>query len=206
MLLFKSSEPKTPADWSRDGRFLLFNNTDPKTGADIWVLPMGASGSAKPEAYLKTDANEGNAHFSPDGRFGVYTSNESGIGEIYVRTFPDPTRGKWTVSKGDGQQPRWSRDGKELFYLSGLFFRRYGKGRGNTIPNPELLAVDVNTTPTFRPGIPKALFPLTNGQWDAAPDGKRFLALRPPAAPDPASAPPPAPITVVLNWAAGIRK
>jgi WD40 repeat protein len=75
--LFQSADPKTPTDWSPNGRFLLFTNTDPKTGPDIWVLPM--MGARKPEPYLKTEFSESDARFSPDGRFVAYQSNGNNI-------------------------------------------------------------------------------------------------------------------------------
>ena len=56
---------------------------------------------------------------SPDGRWLAYTSNESGANEVYVRPFPATTGGRWQVSNGGGIQPRWSPDGRELFFLDG---------------------------------------------------------------------------------------
>ena len=79
-------------------------------------LPM-----ARSFPIVQTDADERNAQFSPDGRWVVYQSNESGRFEIWVQPFSVPgseRRGKWQISNGGGGQPRWSRDGRELFYLS----------------------------------------------------------------------------------------
>ena len=195
-LVFKSNEPKQPTDWSRDGRFLLFTNVDSKTVDDIWVLPVGQtiSSSAKPEVYLKTEFLETNAKFSPDGRFVAYQSNSSGGAEVYVQTFPDPKRGRWQVSKGGGVQPHWRRDGKELFY------------RGPAGGGGALMAVDIMLAPAFKAGIPRMLFTFPPGQnpWDVTTDGQKFIrAVQPTAA---ASGAPPEPITIVLNWAAGLRK
>ena len=126
----------------------------------------------------------------------VYTSNESGTKEVYVQPFPMSTGGKWAVSNGGGSQPRWSRDGKELFYFT---------------PDSTLMAVSVDTKGgTFQPGVPKALFraPVLGGtgggagsswRWDISPDGKRFLintALEDSAA---------LPVTVVLNWQSALK-
>jgi Tol biopolymer transport system component len=195
-LVFKSNEPKQPTDWSRDGRFLLFTNTDPKTNDDIWVLPLGqaVSPSAKPEVFLKTEFREAQAKFSPNGRFVAYTSDSSGTPEVYVQPFPNPSGGKWMISKGGGQQPHWRGDGKELFY-------RVGGGAGAT-----LMAVDITLAPAFKAGIPKMLFqsPVGNTTWDVTADGQKFVrAVQPTAA---ASGAPPEPITVVLNWAAGLKR
>src|SRR4029079_17549286 len=87
-LLFMSNLPKTPTSWSRDGRFLLFGMTDPTSSSDIWVLPL--EGDRKPVPFLQTQFVEGQAMFSPDGRWIAYTSNESGRPEVYVRPFVNP--------------------------------------------------------------------------------------------------------------------
>jgi Tol biopolymer transport system component/predicted Ser/Thr protein kinase len=193
-VLLRSNEPKTPTDWSRDGRFLLYTNIDPKTGNDIWFLPLtpeGTGGEPKPTPYLKTEFFEANGRFSPDGRFVAYHSNASGQAEIYVQPFPDPTGGKWMVSKGGGGQPRWRRDGKELFYTS--------------ISGPaKLMAVEVSTSPVFRAGIPKTLFQFPSGPpaWDVTGDGQKFIKATAPEA----ATTSPSPITVVLNWTAGLKK
>jgi serine/threonine protein kinase/Tol biopolymer transport system component len=188
-LLLHSDTIKTPLHWSRDGRFLLFMQRGKDTGADLWVLPM--QGDHKPIPYLVTPANEAQAQFSPDGHWVVYTSNESGTNEVYVQPFPMSTGGKWAVSNGGGSQPRWSRDGKELFYFT---------------PDSSLMDVSVSTTGgTFQPGVPKPLFraailggagggPGVAWRWDIAPDGKRFLMN---TALDDAAA---SPVTVILNW------
>ncbi len=179
-LLLKSSESKTPTDWSRNGS-LLYTVTNSKTKNDVWVLPM--EGEKKPRPFLVTDFNESGARFSPDGRFVAYQSNESGNDEVYVRSFPDGG-GKWQVSKGGGAVPAWSRDGKQLFYswLARLF------------------AVDVTTAPAFQSGEPRTVYTmLDGGEWDVAPDG-RFLVVQS-SAQNAA-----APIKVVLNWQAGLKK
>ena len=188
-LLFQSGEGKTPTDWSRDGRFLLFNSNAPKTGSDLWVLPM--TGDRKPTPYLRTQFNETNGRFSPDGRFVAYQSDASGTDEIYVQPFPDPGGGKWMVSKEGGIMPRWQRDGKELFYLN----------RSGTT----MMAVDVALSPTFQAGIPKVLFSVRAGPaaYDVSADGQKFVKF---ATVEANPAGPTAPITVVLNWQAGLRK
>ncbi len=144
-ILFKSSEDKTPLDWSRDGRYLLYSVNDPKTKLDLWYMPM-AEGERKPVRFLATEFFEAQGRFSPDGRFVAYMSNENGVLDVYVRSFPDPT-GKWQVSKGGGTEPRWRRDGKELFYISGN----------------RVMAVDISDSPAFHSGPPKALFETRGG-------------------------------------------
>jgi eukaryotic-like serine/threonine-protein kinase len=193
-LLLKSSENKVPTSFSHDGRFLLYLSVDPKTKDDLWVLPLG--GDKKPFPFLQTEFNEVDGQFSPDGRWVAYVSDESGRNEIYVRTFsPDSTAaasdtaGKWQVSYGGGTDPRWSADGKELYYMT---------------PDWKLMAVEVTTNPVFQAGAAKLLFQapqqtsVTVGDYTV--DGKRFLFLAP------AGQTAPAPFTVVLNWQAGLKK
>jgi Tol biopolymer transport system component len=177
-------------DWSPDGRWLLFSIADRMTKEDLWVLPT--QGEGRPQPYLATDYTETDAAFSPDGRFVAYVSDESGKFEVYVRPFPSAGGGKWLISSGGGYQPRWRRDGKELF-----FFAAEGK----------LMSVDVTSGAPFQAGTPKFLFQASifgggattdNHYWDAAPDGKGFLVN----VIDGGSAP----ATVVLNWQAGLGK
>jgi Tol biopolymer transport system component/tRNA A-37 threonylcarbamoyl transferase component Bud32 len=189
-LLFKSEESKMPTSWSKDGRFLLFTSVGPKTDQDIWKLPM--QGEAKPLPILQTPFEEKMGQFSPDDRWIAYSSNESGAFEPYVRPFsPEASAGataaKWKVSKGTGENPRWRADGKELFYTTNL----------------RPMAVDIDTSKGFQAGTPRRLFaappPVVDVGWDVAPDGS-FLFV---AAPGDART---IPFTVVLNWAAALKK
>jgi len=193
-LLLHSVETKTPMDWSHDGRFLLFTQRGKDSGMDLWVLPM--EGDRKPVPYLVTPFSEGQAQFSPDGRWVVYTSDETGTKEVYVRPFPMSSGGKWPVSNGGGSQPRWRRDGKELFYFA---------------PDSTLMAVPVTGTSTFQLGLPKALFrttvlggtgggPGVAWRYDVSPDGQRFLIN---TALEEATS---SPITVVVNWQTTLKK
>ncbi len=190
-LLLKSTERKAANDWSRDGRFLLYSSLG--KGSDLWVLPMTGE-DRKPRIYLQTEFQESQARFSPDSRWVAYTSNESGVNEVYVRPFPDASAGKWMVSKGGGNQPHWRRDGKELFYISA---------------DSKMMSVDVSTGAGFKSAVPKTLFPApvmggasaTNTtRYDVSPDGKRFLIN---TVGDAGSS---LAITVVLNWQAALKK
>jgi len=197
-LILKSSESKYPTSWSRDGRFLLYTALDPKTKADLWVLPL--QGDQKPFPFLRTEFNEGGGQFSPDGRWIAYASDESGRSEIYVRPFaPDSSgganrEGKWQISTDGGTEPHWRRDGKELYYLSA--------------DRREVMAVEVAAGPAFQAEVPQALFQtppsgeIIGGlrQWDAAPDGSRFLFLT--AAEQTTQSR----FTVVLNWTSLLKK
>ena len=147
--------------------------------------------------YLQTEASASQARFSPDSRWIAYMSDESGKAEVYIRPFPAASGGKWMVSKGGGGQPRWRRDGKELFYISA---------------DSKLMAVEVATASgTFQAGIPKALFaaPIWGGstvnvtRYDVTADGKKFLINSLPKVTASAHE---SPITVVLNWQAVLKK
>jgi eukaryotic-like serine/threonine-protein kinase len=196
-LLLKSDEDKAPTSWSHDGRFLLYDLSNPKTRrTELWVLPL--EGEKKPIPFVRSEFNNVDGQFSPDGRWVAYASNESGRDEIYVRTFSPGSSeagagagGKWLISTNGGSQPRWRGDGKELFYLG---------------PDDKLMAVEIATNPVFRAGVPKSFFQtlphaeiITTYQWDVTPDGKRILYLTPTKQGT-------APFTVVLNWQAGLKK
>jgi Tol biopolymer transport system component len=170
-LLLHSQVLAVPESWSPDGRYLIYAQVYPGTGSDLFALPMGQPG-AQSMALWQTPAKSTQGIFSPDGRWVAITSSDSGQSEIYVIPFP-PTADekKWVVSTGGGVMPRWGRDGKELFYIS---------------PDWKMMAVDVDTQPTFHSGTPRALFDtemvdtgIRNGpmSWDIAPDGKRFLII-----------------------------
>ena len=92
---------KFPADWSRDGKYLLYERVDPETGADIWYLERNEEGSVwVPRPFLQTPFNEEYARFSPNGRYVAYTSDESGHLEVYVQPFPEGGRRKTSFSAG----------------------------------------------------------------------------------------------------------
>jgi Tol biopolymer transport system component len=183
--LFQSDDVKNPSDWSRDGRFLLFDRNVQTTKTDIWVLPL--FGDRKPFPFLQSEFIERNAHFSPDSRWVAYVSDESGRLEIYVRPFP-PAGGKWQISTTGGRSPHWGADGKELVYVA---------------PDRQLMAVDVKLGADFQAGAPKPLFPV--GQvpatvgFEVSADNRRFLLAVAPEEPAP-------PITLVLNWTAELKK
>jgi Tol biopolymer transport system component len=114
-LLLKVDTVAVATDWSSDGRVLLYRLLDPKTNTDIWALPI--EGDRHPFPVVQTAFDERDAQFSPDGKWIAYQSNESGRFEIYVQPFPGPG-GKTQVSIDGGAQPRWQRDGRELFYIA----------------------------------------------------------------------------------------
>src|SRR5262249_642724 len=115
-LLWTSDYAKLPTDLSRDGRYILYTQFDKK--GDVWALPMGGSGEAKPFPVVHTEAREQEGTLSPDGRWLAYTSDVSGRKEVYVQSFPGGG-GKRQVSTGGGFSPHWRRDGRGLFFYAG---------------------------------------------------------------------------------------
>jgi len=185
--------------WSRDGRFLVFHQRSAGDGHsyDLWVLPM--KGDRQPVPLVKTDFSERQGQLSPDSRWLAYTSDESGERQVYVRSFPmgatdtsPVTEGKWPVSTKGGHSPKWSHDGKELYFIG---------------EDHKLYAVDVKLGHTFESGVPRPLFELSSFavsanfvyRYDVAADG-RFLVV------DAIEEADRTPITVVTNWMALLKK
>jgi eukaryotic-like serine/threonine-protein kinase len=112
-LLTEGLNAKAAKDWSRDGRYILYEEQDPKNGSDIRALLV--EGNHKPIPVLQTPFNESQSQFSPDGKWIAYQSDESGANQIYVQSFP-PSGGKWQISTSGGSAPRWRGDGKEIYY------------------------------------------------------------------------------------------
>jgi len=185
--LLTSPYGKIPQDWSEDGRFLLYYENDPKTGRDLKVLEM--NGQERTSRVLaNTPFDETVAEFSPDHRWVTYQTDEARRFEIVVQPFPDATA-KWQVSTNGGVQPRWSADGKELYFIA---------------PDGKLMAVQIMATgASFEAGMPVPLFPLkiltgnatsiSRPQYAVARDG-RFLVNQPL---DESTS---SPITLILNW------
>jgi len=115
-VLLHSTETKIVTDLSRDGRYVLYEKLAAKGRSDLWILPL--TGQQSPQPLLETEANEKQGQFSPDGKWIAYVSDETGKKEIYVRSFPPSTGGKWQISREGGEQPRWRSDGKEMYYVA----------------------------------------------------------------------------------------
>jgi serine/threonine-protein kinase len=154
---------------TRDGKWLVLRRSTAEQGAgDLIGVKMGDTTLVP---LVTTPAVELSPAVSPDGRWLAYSSDESGTAEVYVRPFPDAATARWQVSASGGTNPVWSRDGRELFYIS---------GRG------EMASAPIKPGPTFNPGEPTPLFPVGQftvngnaGVFDVSPDGKRFLMIRP---------------------------
>jgi len=191
-LVYEDDLQKYPYSFSPNGRFLAYYAYGgiQKQGKTIWILPdpLGPVGASKPYRFLNSGFIETSPQFSPDGKWIAYQSNKSGPNDnqLYVAPFPGPG-GSIRVSKEGATLPRWSRDGKELFYI-GL-----GTGQG-------LMAARIDEKgASLEVGRIEPLFGGIFGQlgpsFDVAPDG-RFLVI-------PES---PKMLTVVQNWTARLKK
>ncbi|HWU39893.1 MAG TPA: hypothetical protein VN203_19760, partial [Candidatus Acidoferrum sp.] len=158
-------------DWSRDGRFLLYETEDLETRRDLWFAPVTPEGrlaeGVQPKPYMRGPFAEWHGRFSPEPnpRWVAYESDETGRDEIYVASFPDAKR-RLQVTSGGGSFPQWGPDGRELFYLSG---------------DGMLSVVGLkNGSEGLEASSPQALFPLTAisaiaSPYEVSPDGKRIL-------------------------------
>ena len=172
------------ASWSRDGRFIMFS-----TEGSSSILQLETTGKPIPFAQ----AGDLSMQFSPNGQWIAYSSRESGRLEVYVAPFPGRAGKKIKASLEGGTQPRWRRDGKELFFLSNDRDR-------------QLMSVDVVTEGnSLQVGAPRTLFQtrakntgLNSPPYDVAPDG-RFLLNVATSTTTPS-------ITLLVNWPALLKK
>jgi Tol biopolymer transport system component len=177
--LVSSTNNQIAYSWSPDGRVLAYTEVDPTTRGDIWLL---SDSDRQPRPFIRSGASETQPVISPDGGWLAYASDESGRSEVYVTSYP-AGRGRTLISFDGGEEPTWSRDGKELFYRNGQ--------RWMTVP--------ISTRPAFDPGRPRLLFEgnylnVSGLSYDVTADGRRFILIRG------VDAPPTRQIHVVLNW------
>jgi len=191
--LTEGKNQMTALSWRPDGKVLAFFQLNAATSLDILTLPVEGSEESgwkpgEPQPFVNSAYNELEAAFSPDGRWLAYESDESGSFEVYVRAFPGPG-GKWQISTFGGLCPKWSRNGKELFY--------------STEDGKIMVAAYVVSGDSFNADNPR---PWSPGQFSRArgytsnfdlhPDGKRFAVLKAPAAGECA----PGKVTFILNF------
>jgi hypothetical protein len=165
VLEFDDARALVESRWSPDGEWLVSSTTLTQRGASD-ILGLRPGQDTVPTPLVATDAQEREAAFSPDGRWMAYQSNETGRWQIYVVPFPNASAAKWVVSDRGGTEPQWSRSGREIFYRNGV---------------GEMVAVRVETTPTFSAGPTSVLFPAGEYQagYDVTADGERFIMVRP---------------------------
>jgi len=176
--------------FSPDGRYLIFRRLSAQAGAhfEIWAMPLYGDRKAFPVAQ-QTDATQ--PALSADGKWLAYSSQESGRPEIYVVPFSQGRGGKWQVSTGGGNWPRWRHDGKELFYLS---LDKKIMSAEISADGSSLLVGKV--APLFQVNVATSL----GWFYDVSADGKRFVVLNQ----DPRQAA--EPLTLVVNWPALLKK
>ncbi len=185
-------------DFSKDGRFLLYNLGGKKRGGNLWIARV--SGTMQGETLTRTpNCLEREGQFSPNGRWIAYTSDETQRDEVYIASFqetadktsPDAAfllGGGWPVSQTGGTRPRWRFDGKEIFFLS---------------PDNQLMAAEVDTEgPTAVIQSPRALFQTRANRegfaYDVFPDGERFIINSADGGEGEA-------ITLVTHWQSGLE-
>ena len=164
--------------WNLFPSFLVYR----LNGGALGILPL--VGDRTPRPFLQSSIfNQTRGQVSPDGRWIAYYSGESGRAEVYVTSFPKPA-GKWPISKGGGTQPRWRHDGTELFYVA---------------PGRLVTAVRITAGSTFEAGAVTPLFTIRGNSYAPTADGRRFVTD------EPIGEVGSRPITVVLNWIAGMK-
>ncbi len=185
--VFKSPSQKYPMSWSPDGKYILVDSDARFSTGDILLFRTFDNQS---NPFMKTPFNETDGQVSPDGRCIAYVSNETGKPEIYVQSFPTPG-GKIQVSTNSGFEPRWRRDGKELFYLG---------------TDSKIWAVEMKADPVLQPGFPKPLFQVrvrsfaNRHDYDVTADGQRFLVNTVAESGEAAA------VHLVFNWRNLLRK
>ena len=190
-LFYRSTLPKYPTDWSRDGRYILFGVISPNTRMDVWAI---STADRKAAPILDTIYAEGSAALSPDGRWLAFQSNQSGRDEVYVQPFEGATAGtkrRWLISSGGGGLPRWRGDGLEIFYITSggrmMAATLHPAGGELQFDPPHML---FQTRP----------IPQEWNLYDVSADGQRFL-LNLPLEWSSAT-----PITVVTNWTRKLKQ
>ena len=174
-----------PVALSPDGKTLLFSDSN---SGRLAIEALSLDGSEKIQPFLRSSFNLSSARFSPDGHWVTYASDESGQWEIYVQPFPGPG-GKWMISSGGGQYPRWTPNGREIFYRRG----------------DKVMAVPVETQPAFKAGTPRMWFPgegyVGLGNYDIAADGEHLLMLK-----QEDTSTSPKELNVILNWSEELKR
>jgi len=188
--LISGGKPRFPNSISPSGNQLFFSTLGGSSEGDIYIFDLT---KREERSVVAASPYEYGGLISPDGRYMVFSSNESGRFEVIVKSYPD-LKGKWQVSVDGGFSPVWSPDGKEIFFINNV-----GK----------MMAVSPQTDPTFKPGKPREIFdvsqmffpnaPLNN--YDITPDGKRFMMVRNAGFSGNATS-----FNVVLNWIEELKR
>ena len=186
--LGESEQPRYPEAVTPDSSVVVAREV---VGGNANLITVSLTGDPVSEGLLVTEFNERNAVLSPDGRWFAYQSDASRVNEVYVRPFPDADSALHQISTNGGTHPLWAPDGSELFYED--------EGR--------LLAVPVQTAPTFSRGTPMVVLEgdyrlgafWVGRRYDIDPSGERFLLIKAAGAPG-SDSPSLSSLTIVLNW------
>jgi eukaryotic-like serine/threonine-protein kinase len=185
-LLWEDEAGTYPTSWSPDANYVAYDKLEKgQSQYDIWILPL--SGERKPFPYLHSEASEQFADFSPDLKWIAYASNASSKEQVYVATFPD-AHARFQVSTSGGSNPKWRRDGKELYYMDA---------------DHNIVAVSVTTRGhTVELGSARALFRVTGISpgyaLNVTDDGQHFLIVHYVGLSSSS-------FTLVMDWAAELK-
>jgi len=177
----QTADTDYPGGFTPDGESLVFMRSTQQTSFDIEMLSLRNPTVRRP--LLNSAAYESGARLSPDGRWLVYVSNESGQNDVYMRPFPALDR-RFTISTQGGTQPVWNPNGREIFYRSG----------------DKMMSVEVTTTPEVKLSNPRMLFEqryafgagITIPNYEVTRDGQHLIMVK-----DEAGA---GRLNVVFNW------
>ena len=188
--LMPPTSPRWDCDVSPDGSVLLYQEFSASARGNLKVISL--SGEPRPRDFIASPFDDDEGTFSPDGRRVAYVSDESGRKEVFVASFPDPSQ-RIRISSDGGTQPRWSRDGRELFFVSkGETFMAVPFDPATGTPTaPPARLFDAPISYVFDAHVPV--------HYDVASDGRFLIIVR-------ASKDPPSPLVLVLNWQAGLKK
>ena len=191
-VFLKADTTKTSTDVSPDGRYLMYREYNSGTRGDLKYVAL--DGDRTEHTYIATADDETHATFSPDGRWVAYVSDDSGRREVYVAAFPDPAR-RYRVSTAGGMQPKWSRDGKELYYV-----QTDQMMASSVAPKGDDLSFG-QAQPLFKLFYYTRMNPGFDliAPYAVTPDGKFLAFVRSSQEVTP-------PLVVVQNWQAGLKK
>ena len=175
-----------PVSTTRDGKAVAVIRLSPATSGDVYMVPVD---KGEATALIATPAFDGAPQISADGKWLVYTSDDSGRMDVYLRRFEDASR-RWPISTMGGLHPVWSRDGRRVYYRS----------------NQQLMAVDITLGPEVKLSAPRVVFDrryefgpnISQPNYSLHPVDHRLLMVKP----DPSAQS----LQLILNWRGLIKR